>query len=168
MKLLALLAGVSAYAVSEGPTKVDYGEADETVLPREDRATSGWVNPLSVSDNGANDDWVVVQFGDTSLFQMKQRSRGVREIYDEDGDGVEDNHELTPEELDRHYIPNAFSPDIDDIHNTRHGNFPGMRQKSRYMKAPVYRPEYDELDWKHISFAQGRNGRRTTMRHHRK
>ena len=59
------------YATAEGPTKVDYGEADETVLPREDRATSKWVNPLSVSDNGANDDWVVVQIGETSLFQKK-------------------------------------------------------------------------------------------------
>ena len=161
---IALIASVSAYATAEGPTKVDYGEADETVLPRADRATSGWVNPLSVTDSGANDDWVVLQFGDTSLFQMANKAKGVREIYDADGDGVEDNDELTPDELDRYYIPNAFSPDIDDIHNSRHGNMPGMRRKSQVMKAPVFRPEYDELDWKHINFAQRQHAHRQQER----
>ena len=48
--VIALIGQASAihlgYAESEGPTKADYGEADDTVLARDDRETSGWVNPL--------------------------------------------------------------------------------------------------------------------------
>ena len=130
------------YATAEGPTKVDYGEADETVLPRADRATSGWVNPLSVTDNGANDDWVVVQVGETALFQNK----GVYKITDKDGDGVEDNVKKTREELDRHYIPAVFGSDIDDIHNTHQGTLPGHRHLGIEDQAPVHRPLYNGID----------------------
>ena len=51
----AIIALTSAYDKAEGPTKVDYGEADETVLPRADVSATGWVNPLSVTDDGKND-----------------------------------------------------------------------------------------------------------------
>lgn len=129
------------YATAEGPTKVDYGEADETVLPREDRATSGWVNPLSVTDNGSNDDWVVVQIGETSLFQKK----GVYKITDKDGDGVEDNVKKTAEELDRFNHP-VFGTDIDDIHNTHQGTLPGHRHLGIEDQAPVHRPLYNKID----------------------
>jgi len=52
------------YAVSEGPTKVDFGEADNNILPREydianGKKFHGWVNPLSLTDNG-EDDAVVI------------------------------------------------------------------------------------------------------------
>ena len=47
-----------------------------------------------------------------------------RRIYDEDGDGVEDNVEKTYDELDDFYYPHAFGP-VDEINNTHHGNLPG-------------------------------------------
>ena len=48
-----------------------------------------------------------------------------RPTRDLDGDGVEDNQHKTAEELDRHYNPAVFGVDS-EIHNTRHGNPPGM------------------------------------------
>ena len=130
------------YATSEGTTKADNGEADETVLARADRDVSGWVNPNSVTDSGSNDEWVVVQVGETSLFQNK----GVYKITDKDGDGVEDNVKKTYEELDRFYKPAAFSTDIDDIHNTHQGGLPGHRHLGIEDQAPVHRPLYNEID----------------------
>ena len=50
-----------------------------------------------------------------------------RKIYDEDGDGVEDNVEKTYDELDDFYYPNQFGP-VDEINNTHHGNLPGHVQ----------------------------------------
>ena len=52
------------YAVSEGPTKVDFGEADHNVLPREfdvgnGKKFHGWTNPLSWTDNGEDDSVVI-------------------------------------------------------------------------------------------------------------
>ena len=49
------------YAVSEGPTKVDLGEADDSVLTRTLDAAGKWSNPLSWSDVGADDDTVIAQ-----------------------------------------------------------------------------------------------------------
>ena len=62
--LLALLSYTSAikitYADSEGPTKVDNGENDEDVMPREGiQAKVG--NPLYWKDSGDMDDTVVLQ-----------------------------------------------------------------------------------------------------------
>ena len=54
-----------------------------------------------------------------------QASFGVgRPINDKDGDGVEDNVHKTQSELDAFRKP-VFGGDVDDIHNTRHGNPPG-------------------------------------------
>lgn len=47
-----------------------------------------------------------------------------RAIYDEDGDGVEDNVPKTYNELDDFYYPNQFGA-VDEINNTHHGNLPG-------------------------------------------
>lgn len=50
------------YEYSEGPTKADYGENDNVVLTREadldekSKKESGWVNPLSIADDGIDDD----------------------------------------------------------------------------------------------------------------
>ena len=45
------------YDASEGPTKADYGEHDdEATVIREDRSKNGWVNPLSLTDDGADDE----------------------------------------------------------------------------------------------------------------
>ena len=60
--------------------------------------------------------------------QMLQRSRTEgpfgQPIYDEDGDGIEDNMKLTSEELDKFYKPNRFFP-TEYVYNTRHGGLPG-------------------------------------------
>jgi hypothetical protein len=56
---------------------------------------------------------------------MTQRI-GRREIYDEDGDGVEDNVHKTFDELDRFYDPNVYGDAGDaDIYNTHQGGMPG-------------------------------------------
>ena len=54
------------YDESEGPTKADNGEAEETVVAREADTgngvkASGWTNPLGWSDGGADDDSVLTQ-----------------------------------------------------------------------------------------------------------
>ena len=60
------------YAESEGPTKVDFGELDQAVVPRFKDAGNGfkhngWTNPLSWTDNGEDDEVV--------LLQQRQRMR---------------------------------------------------------------------------------------------
>ena len=74
---------------------------------------------------------------------MSQRI-GYREIYDEDGDGVEDNVEKTRDELDRFYDPNVYGDAGDaDIYNTHHGDMPGHVRKSEYEGAPVREDQFD-------------------------
>ena len=53
------------------------------------------------------------------------------QIYDADGDGVEDNMDFTHDELDKFWFPTVFNT-AEDIYNTRHGNYPGHRQKEFY------------------------------------
>ena len=50
--------------------------------------------------------------------------RGANRIYDEDGDGVEDNRYDSHEELDNFYIPAVFGT-AESIYNTIHGELPG-------------------------------------------
>ena len=52
------------YAESEGPTKVDLGDADFTVVYREKdisngKKFSGWTNPLGWTDDGKDDENVL-------------------------------------------------------------------------------------------------------------
>ena len=151
--VLALLGHVSAinlsYAEAEGPTKADYGEADDTVLAREDADSKDykWVNPNSVHDDGADDDWVVVQVAseDVTLLQLESKKDlyGKRKIYDLDGDGVEDNVKRSRDELDRFYYPNQYGDAGDDIHNTHHGNLPGHLQLENYETPPKEHKLYD-------------------------
>ena len=52
------------YAESEGPTKVDLGELDQVVVPRESDIGNGlkyhgWTNPLSWADDGSDDQSVL-------------------------------------------------------------------------------------------------------------
>jgi len=54
------------YDESEGPTKEDNGDSDHVVVYREDdvkngKKFSGWTNPLSWTDDGNDDDTVLVQ-----------------------------------------------------------------------------------------------------------
>ena len=60
-----------------------------------------------------------------------------RKIYDEDGDGVEDNVHKTRDELDAFYIPAVFGP-AEEMHNTQHGNMPGHIRKEEFEEAPEY------------------------------
>lgn len=58
------------YDESEGPTKADNGEVEETVVYREADIgngvkASGWTNPLGWSDTGEDDDSVLVQINRT-------------------------------------------------------------------------------------------------------
>jgi hypothetical protein len=58
------LASAMRFDVSEGPTKVDLGELDQVVVPRESDIGNGlkyhgWTNPLSWSDDGADDQTVL-------------------------------------------------------------------------------------------------------------
>ena len=144
--LLALLGSAAAYRLrydqSEGPTKVDLGENDDLVVKREteDDADSKWVNPNARHDNGEMDDVVVLQTDGTQMVLKKRR------IYDEDGDGVEDNEHKTRDELDRFYIPAAFGV-AEDIHNTHHGNLPGHKRLEEYEDAPEYHSAYTAADF---------------------
>jgi hypothetical protein len=49
---------------AEGPTKVDFGDSDHTVIYREEdiehgKKASGWTNPLGWRDNGEGDETVL-------------------------------------------------------------------------------------------------------------
>ena len=71
LAIMALLGKVNtikvdeSYAISGYPTKVDYGENDNMVLPREfdlnnlAKKESGWINPLSIPDDGTDDEQVI-------------------------------------------------------------------------------------------------------------
>ena len=138
LALLAVASGhklTSRYAESEGPTKVDLGENDNDVLARNGNEQYG--NPLGYNDSGASDDTVVLQTDGTAIVLHRVK----REIYDEDGDGVEDNVQKTRDELDRFYVPNRYFP-TEDIFNTHHGNMPGHTRKEEYEGVPTYNPFY--------------------------
>ena len=153
---LALIGEATAitYKDSEGPTKVDLSEDDDNVVGRADDSTNPkdkkWQkeNPLGWTDDG-EDDHVVLTMIDGSLRDSNQIIKkrncyqaltmidgSMRPIYDEDGDGVEDNVKKTREELDRFYEPAVFHP-CEDIHNTHHGNLPGHVRKAEYEGEPV-------------------------------
>ena len=85
--MAALFAAVSAYDEAEGPTKADNGELDEAVVYREadienGKKFSGWTNPLSWTDDGADDDTVVLQL-ESQLSKHKQRMEDVSEFDNE-------------------------------------------------------------------------------------
>lgn len=52
-----------------------------------------------------------------------------REIYDEDGDGIQDNFHISHDELDKYYEPRVFGV-VEDLENTLDGNLPGFPEKS--------------------------------------
>ena len=81
---LALIASVSAYDESEGPTKEDNGEADPSVVYRESdikngEKKSGWTNPLGWTDDGAADDTVLLALNKHQQRQYKNFEDEVQE-----------------------------------------------------------------------------------------
>ena len=138
LAVLALMGEAMAinlrYDESEGPTKADNGESDDTVLPRfskKELKKEGWVNPHARFDNGNDDETVLTMTNGQMLVVRKRR------IYDTDGDGVEDNVEKTRDELDRFYHPFAFGV-AEEINNTHHGNLPGHTRKEEEEQEPIY------------------------------
>lgn len=85
-------------------------------------------------------------------FSSEYRKFKPREIYDIDGDGVEDNMKLTSAQLDPFYKPNVFGAEIQYIYNTRHGNLPGERNKWFYDMQSEYPNTYDVVkkDWNRL------------------
>ena len=145
--VLGLIATTSAYRLrydqSEGPTKADNGEADETILSTKNlggdqKAIKEWENPLEWRDDGTGDDKVLLQTDGTMMV--------LRKIYDVDGDGVEDNVEKTREELDRFEIPAVFGP-AEEMHNTHHGNLPGHVRAEEEETEPTYFDPYSPSDF---------------------
>ena len=60
-----------------------------------------------------------------------------RRITDLDGDGVEDNVNMTSDQLDDFYDPLVFGV-AEDINNTRHGNLPGHINAWRIPTEPTW------------------------------
>jgi len=157
---LAILGNVEAvkinslYAESEGPTKADNGENDDGVVNREEESDpkSKWKNPLGRSDEGDADDDVILQTDsfmqtDGTLMALTRTKKiAKRRIYDEDGDGVEDNVEKTRDELDRFYEPAVFGV-AEEINNTHHGSLPGHVRATEYEEAPIYHSPYSDDDF---------------------
>jgi hypothetical protein len=83
---------------------------------------SNWGMVLTSSEN--MEKYELLQTGST--FKANDN-----EIFDADGDGVEDNVQYTHGELDNFFFPTVFNT-AEDVYNTRHGNYPGHRQKEFY------------------------------------
>ena len=152
---LALLGQVNA---ATWTVSADLGEKDDNVLERADDSSSPKVkkwqkeNPLSWTDDG-DDDHMILTMLDGSLKKVQSKGHkkrhhkssfgsvltmldgSMRPIYDEDGDGVEDNVKKTRDELDRFYEPAVFGV-AEEIHNTHHGNMPGHVRKAEYEGEP--------------------------------
>jgi hypothetical protein len=57
------------------------------------------------------------------------KNKSGKNIYDADGDGIEDVRYPTYDELDRYYIPNVFGH-AEDLYNTLNGEPPGHEHKA--------------------------------------
>lgn len=93
------------YAESEGPTKVDLGDSDYAVVYREKdiangKKFSGWTNPLGWTDDGTDDEVV--------LLQNKQRLNYEESDYDTPADNGEGDEKII------NFIQLADEEDDDD------------------------------------------------------
>ena len=127
MKVATFLALIStssairlAYDQSEGPTKADNGENDDKVLHAStidgNKGHKKWVNPLSVHDDGADDDRVLAQI------LLQQRAEHVPVMPDPKFGHLFNVH--NDWEMGRFNQPYYFTSDVEDIFNTHHGDIP--------------------------------------------
>ena len=112
--VLALIANVQAaeYAESEGPTKADNSEADETVLPRTLDADGKWSNPLGWSDTGADDDTVLTQIDAAKRHHKKHHKKHHQhhaDAYDGDEHSVSVYDNLEQHKFGDWKSPNNFA-----------------------------------------------------------
>ena len=103
-----------------------------------------WKNPLSIKDDGTGDETVLTQ-SDGSIIILRRYRPGMiaqhpaqplrDDIYDADGDGIEDIQHIPHEDLDKFYIPYVYKY-AEDLHNTRHGHLPGFNRKRELYTEP--------------------------------
>ena len=106
------------YDESEGPTKVDFGDMDHSVVLREGdikngEKASGWTNPLGWADDGTDDEAVVTQLN--SEIRMRRGSNH-KDAYDGD-----DNTASLYDAMEKHkkfdWLP---APPANDFHQGKH------------------------------------------------
>ena len=85
-------------------------------------SVSDWVN--KINSPADLEQFEMLQLGSTWAANKNQ-------IYDADGDGVEDNVKLSSSQLDNYFFPTVFNT-AEDIYNTRNGEYPGHLQKEFY------------------------------------
>lgn len=113
--------------------EVNFDELAKNIPARSESEYDGEYVQLKLSEYINNiqspEDLEQLTITDNNFSQLKWE-RGNNEIYDADGDGVEDNVSdgWQSWKFDKFYLPAVFH-EVEDINNTHHGNLPGMLQK---------------------------------------
>ena len=150
--VFALIANVQAieYAVSEGPTKADNSEADETVLPRTLDADGKWENPLSWHDNGADDDTVLTQIDTAKRHHKKHHKKHHHhkaDAYDGDEHSVSAYDNQEQHKFGDWTVPNNYA-------QKRKAADVYRKQKDAYDLDPTTTSPYDDM-YQHKKFDWG-------------
>ena len=66
------------------------------------------------------------------------------DIYDADGDGIEDVEKIIEFERDKYFIPAVFDI-VEDMYNTQHGLLPGFQRKREEYKEAEYTDPWDAM-----------------------
>lgn len=120
--------GVNPWALAMAKDKAEFAAALEQEKKRQQLEKDGFTGvqldseikfDMTASNSGYDSEPVM------ELSETTQKGPYVpRKINDKDGDGVEDNVHKTQDELDKFRKP-VFGAPVQDIHNTKHGNYPG-------------------------------------------
>ena len=113
-------AAITAFAESESDERAQ-SEYDAEYTQTK---VSSFVNQIQSPED------LTLVANDVSLLQTGW-CLGCNDIYDADGDGVEDNRHLTSNQIDKFETPNVFNT-AEEIYNTRNGELPGHIQKEFY------------------------------------